>query len=233
MFLPRDHKDFPVVLFVHGGSWLRGDKNYLGVYSSMGACLARQGIGVIVTNYRLSPAVMHPEHIKDVARAFAWVHKNVNRYGGRADHLFVCGHSAGGHLVSLLATDESFLKAEGLTRKAIRGVIPMSGIYDVPDRMLPAVFGVDLEKRRQASPIRHVQPDLPPFLILYADRDLPACDKAPSEAFCKALRDKGNQAETVEVLDSNHFKIILSAAIPDEPVTRAILRFIQTQAARP
>src|SRR4051794_1357671 len=93
LFLPRGHRDYPVVLFVHGGAWLRGDKGaYWGVYGSVGRMLARHGIGVAVTNYRLSPAVMHPEHVRDVARAFAWLHHHVGRYGGRPDQLFVCGH---------------------------------------------------------------------------------------------------------------------------------------------
>src|SRR5437660_9187330 len=56
LFLPRGHRDYPVVLFVHGGAWLHGDKSFLGIYGAVGRSLARRGIGVAVTNYRLSPA---------------------------------------------------------------------------------------------------------------------------------------------------------------------------------
>src|SRR5437016_6619 len=77
LFLPKGQKVFPLVFFVHGGAWKRGDKGYLGVYTSLGNFFARRGIGAVVINYRLSPAVQHPEHIKDVARAFAWTHKNL------------------------------------------------------------------------------------------------------------------------------------------------------------
>src|SRR5947209_5431295 len=66
-----------------------------------------------------------------VARAFAWTQKHAAEYGGRPDQIFACGHSAGGHLVSLLATDESYLKAEGLSAKDIKGVISVSGVYQV------------------------------------------------------------------------------------------------------
>src|SRR5205809_2087088 len=114
LFLPKGQKDFPVLFFVHGGAWRHGDKNFLGAYSSLGKFYARRGIGTVVTNYRLSPKVIHPEHIKDVARAFAWTVKNISKYGGDPTSLFLCGHSAGGHLVSLLATDRSYLKAEGI-----------------------------------------------------------------------------------------------------------------------
>ena len=67
LFLPKGHKDFPVLFFVHGGSWRHGDKGFLGIYSNIGRCFAEQGIGTVVINYRLSPSVKHPEHIKDVA----------------------------------------------------------------------------------------------------------------------------------------------------------------------
>jgi acetyl esterase/lipase len=226
LFLPRGHKDYPVLFFVHGGAWLHGDKSFLGIYSGLGAFYARHGIGAVVINYRLSPAVTHPEHAKDVARAFAWTHHHIAHYGGRPDEVFVCGHSAGGHLIALLVTDERYLKSEGLDTHAIRGAIPLSGLFNVPDNFLPVVFGSDPDRHRQASPIRHVHPGLPPFLVLYADRDLPGCNRAGARAFCKALRGKGDKAETFEAADSNHYKILLSAGVAGNPVSQAILTFI-------
>jgi acetyl esterase/lipase len=229
LYLPRGHKGFPVLFFVHGGAWLHGDKNFFGVYSSLGSFFARQGVGVVVTNYRLSPGVQHPEHVKDVARAFAWAHRHIADYGGRPDQLFVCGHSAGAHLISLLVTDETYLRAEGLRVKDVKGAIPLSGVYVIPDKLLPAVFPPDPGARRQASPLYHVKRALPPFLILYADQDYPGCGKAPSEAFRKALTDKGNEAATLEVRESNHFHILMAAALRDSPVSKAILGFITAQ----
>jgi acetyl esterase/lipase len=171
LYLPRDKKQFPVVLFVHGGAWILGDKKFFGVHEAVGEMFARHGVGAVLTNYRLSPKVKHPEHIKDVARAFAWVHKNIKKFGGRPDQIFVCGHSAGGHLAALLATDESYLKAEGLTLKAIRGAMPISGVFAIPKGMFADAFGRDPKVRKEASPINQVRPNCPPFLILYADRD--------------------------------------------------------------
>jgi acetyl esterase/lipase len=230
LYLPKGQKDFPVLFFVHGGAWRHGDKNYLGVYRALGLFYARHGIGTVVTNYRLSPAVQHPEHVKDVARAFAWTHRNIGKYGGRADRVFVSGHSAGGHLVSLLATDEQYLKAEGLSRKDVRGVVSISGVYDIPEKILPQVFPADPEVRRQASPIRHAAAGLPPFLILYADNDLATCGRGPSEAFAAALKGKGNDVQTFEAKDGNHLSIIVSAAAPDDPVSRTILAFLDKHA---
>jgi hypothetical protein len=63
--------------------------------------------------------------------------------------------------------------------------------------------------------------------LLCADNDLPGCDRAPAETFCRALRDKGNQAELIEARDSTHIKILMSAALPDDPVARAVVQFIR------
>src|SRR6266851_5939819 len=123
---PKGLEDRPVVLFVHGGAWMIGDKCLFGLYRNFGRFLAKNGIVAVMINYRLSPDVKHPEHIKDVARAFAWTRRHVKDYGGDPDRIFLCGHSAGGHLVSLLATNEAYLQDESLKlqdadRKAIRG----------------------------------------------------------------------------------------------------------------
>jgi acetyl esterase/lipase len=236
LFLPKGEKDFPVVLFVHGGAWQRGDKTFLGVYQALGTFLARHGIATAVINYRLSPAVKHPEHIRDVARAFAWTYKNIASYGGRPDRLFVCGHSSGGHLVALLATDPEWLKAEGLKPDSIRGVIPISGVYDLselPDWLLTRTFGDAGDVLAGASPTRQARAGLPPFLILYADHDLPGCDRKPAEAFAKALRDKGTKVEAREVANSNHYTIFLSAVVLGDTVCETILNFITTNATTP
>src|SRR5438874_1699915 len=87
LYLPKDQKDFPVLFFVHGGAWRSGSKD---LYGPLGTVFAKNGIGVVVINYRLSPKVQHPAHIEDVARAFAWTHKNIGKHGGKADQLFVC-----------------------------------------------------------------------------------------------------------------------------------------------
>jgi acetyl esterase/lipase len=226
LYLPKDHKDFPVLFFVHGGAWSTGDRNYFGVYSALGRFYAKHGLGTVVISYRLSPQAVHPEHIKDVARAFAWTHKNIAKYGGRNDRIVACGHSAGGHLVALLGTDESYLKAEGLDTKALRGVMPISGVYRIPDGFLQKAFGTDAETRRLAGPIAHAKSNLPPFLILYADKDLPTCGKANSEAFAAALKAKDNTVATLEIKNSDHILIILSTYVEDSPVSKAMLDFV-------
>jgi acetyl esterase/lipase len=128
---------FPVVVFVHGGTWMAGDKNFFGMYRGVGRCLARNGVVAVMINYRLSPGVKHPEHARDVARAFAWTVRHVDRYGGDPRRIVLAGHSAGAHLCALVATDESFLKDPALKltdrdRAGLRGVVGVSGVYRIP-----------------------------------------------------------------------------------------------------
>jgi acetyl esterase/lipase len=116
---------------------MAGDKNFFGMYRGVGRCLAKNGFVAVLINYRLSPAVRHPEHARDVARAFAWTCRNIDRYGGDPRRIVLAGHSAGAHLIALVATDESFLKDPALKlsdrdRAGLRGVVGVSGVYRIP-----------------------------------------------------------------------------------------------------
>jgi acetyl esterase/lipase len=270
LFLPRGLKDYPVVLLVHGGFWMTGDNRCCGLYPSVASFLARHGLGIALPNYRLSPGVKHPEHIKDVARAFAWVHAHIAEYGGCPDKMVVAGHSAGGHLVTLLATDETWLKAEGLRPTDIKGVIATSGVYHIPEakqnyalggstpqayrlnQTLPIrrpsssvppqtvnrpgipvqldvfgpIFGSDPEVRANASPFHHIHPGLPPFLICYADHDLPSLP-GMAEEFHQALRAQGCECQLLKVENRNHNSIMFRAIEENDPVGRAMLEFIR------
>jgi acetyl esterase/lipase len=245
VFVPVGKKDYPVVVLVHGGAWMIGDKSCCGLYSAVGRFLASQGVGAVLPNYRLSPWVKHPEHVRDVARAFAWTHRHIAEYGGDPDKLFIAGHSAGGHLAALLATDEQYLKAEGMSRKDVRGVIAVSGVYRVPDKVvidfatdglsvgqLPVkvnpfdlVFARDSAGRRDASPVCHVCADVPPCLLVNADHDLPLLPEM-AEEFAAALKEKNCQVEAVTVKGRNHNNILFNATRADDPVAKAVLDFI-------
>jgi acetyl esterase/lipase len=229
LYLPRGHRDFPVLFFVHGGSWRTGDKNFLGIFGHIGKNLARRGIGLVSINYRLTPRVKHPEHVKDVARAFAWTWRNIIKYGGRQDELFVAGHSAGGHLIALLTTDPQWLKAEGVPPHCICGAVSISGaLKPLNYPIFTEVFGSEPDQLHQASPIAHVRPGLPPFLLLYAEQDLPGCDGAAAEAFCKALHARHCEA-CMCCLPRNHVSILWNAIYESDPVHRTMHSFIVAQ----
>lgn len=234
LYLPRGGKNYPVLLFIHGGAWTTGDKRYiLDVYGRLGRNFAQHGVGTVVTNYRLSPKVQHPCHVEDVARAFAWTCRNISKYGGDPERIFVCGHSAGGHLAALLATDPTYLEKEKCSLRQIRGVIPMSGVFNLPPgRLFESVFTADAEKRAKAMPLNHVKGDHPPFLIIYAERDYPTCDRTSKE-FCNALKRCQCQAELVEIKDRDHLTIIAAATNAEDPAAKAILRFIEDHSGKP
>lgn len=232
IYLPKGRRDFPVLIFVHGGGWVKGSKNHFGVYSVLAQTFNRYGIAFVCPNYRLSPKVQHPEHIRDVARAVAWTHKNIGKYGGRADEIFIAGHSAGGHLCALLASDSSYLKDLGLPANAIRGCMPMSGLFTIPeDRIFEIAFGKDPAMRVNASPIKHIGPAAPPFLVMLADNDFPACDRPQADAFCKQCRKCGVAADLLVVPKRNHLSILVNALSDADPVTRSMLSFITAQVA--
>lgn len=85
-----DHK-FPVIIFVHGGSWRRGDRShrYFDVYGNNAKYFAQAGFIVVVPSYRLSPAVKHPCHCEDVSLALKFVHQNIESYGGDRNLVFL------------------------------------------------------------------------------------------------------------------------------------------------
>ena len=101
----------------------------------------------------------------------------------------------------------------------------ITDVYEIPDRLLPMVFGTDPETRKKAGPIEHVRADEPPFLILYAESDLQSIDKM-SVAFYQCLKDKNCRAQLLEVKKRNHMTILMNAVVENDPAAVAILDFI-------
>lgn len=216
LYLPQGVRNFPVLLFVHGGGWMSGDKCYvLGTYGNVGRSFARRGIGVAVANYRLSPRFKHPTHVRDVAAAWAWLVLNIERYGGSTDAMFIGGQSAGAHLASFLVTDPSYLASFCVSPRTIRGVIAISGVFDLYASLtgLPAgghrqllvpTFGDNRSTWGMASPLRRLRSGLPPFLVMTGERN-PLGLRDQSARFALALREHGVPAEFVIVSALGHF----------------------------
>jgi acetyl esterase/lipase len=227
VYVPKGKKDFAVLLFAHGGGWKNGKKEE---FEFLGRTLAGHGIGVVTVNYRLYPKVKFPSNVEDVARAFAWTRGNIKKYGGRADRLFVGGHSAGGHLVSLLATDESYLKAHKLGLGDVGGVVSISGLYDIRRGRFP-LFEDSEEGAKKASPLRQVKGKHPPFLLVYADKDFPGFGEM-SEEFAKGLRGAKCEVTCQVVKDRTHGSVAAKIAEDGDPVRQAIVRFVAKHAQK-
>ncbi|HEX4610108.1 MAG TPA: alpha/beta hydrolase [Urbifossiella sp.] len=223
LYVPSGEKNFPVLFFVHGGTWRSGNK---GMYVALGEAFAKLGIGTVVINYRLSPAVKHPAHVEDVAKAFAWTRENVGKYGGDKEKITLFGHSAGGHLVSLLATDPAYLKAENLTPAAVRGVVSVSGVYSIAPELplFHPIFGTDEKVCRLASPLSHVTGKQPPFLLAYGDKDFDHLDRMALD-MAAALKKYDSPHTVMKCEGRNHYSIIMLSIQPDDTLHKAIRDF--------
>jgi acetyl esterase/lipase len=218
LYLPTDKKNFPVLVFIHGGSWRSGDRSN---YPALGNRFAKLGIGVAIPSYRLMPKNPHPAQIEDTAAAFAWVYKNIAQRGGDASRIYIAGHSAGGHLVSLLALDETYLKKYDIPLTAIRGVASISGVYDVSKLAGFAAGGED-----NPSPIKHVHSKAPPFLVSYCQWDYLALPLQARE-FSAALKKSFDSVELLYDPGQSHISEIIHVIQDDDPIAQAILKLIQ------
>jgi acetyl esterase/lipase len=229
LYLPEGKTSFPVLVSLHGGALLEGDKNG---QAFVGEAFASAGIGTAVVNYHLSPQVSHPRHVQDAAASVAWVKKHIRDYGGDPDQVFVTGHSAGAYLAALLAVDARYLQAEGLSPRDVRGFALVSGFFWVervaPDRP-KSVWGNDEAAWIDASPAHKVGPAVPPTLLLYADGDDP-WRRQQNVEMAGALRAAGNsQVAIAEIAGRDHGSIWAGLATPGDDVAERIRRFIEMQ----
>ena len=175
LFAPANARKCPIVVWIHGGGWQRGDK---GGVKEKPAAFVKHGCVFIPINYRFIPQVTIREMAGDVARAIKWAHDNAPQFGGDPESIFVMGHSAGAQLAALVCIDERYLKGQGLELKNIKGCVPVDG-----DTYFPALQIDTAEPRRadsyrikfpegthrDLSSVVHIAKDkgIPPFLILH------------------------------------------------------------------
>jgi acetyl esterase/lipase len=172
-----------------------------------------------------------------VARAIAWVHSNVADHGGDPDRLLAMGHSAGAHLVALVAADERPLKAAGKDLAILKGVIPLdTQAYDVSSVMKQnqgallyrQVFGDDPAGWKDASPLAHVAAGkgIPPFLIFHTTG---TAERGPqAQALAKALEEAGISARVVPVPKESHGQLNQTLGQPGDPETEEVMKFIES-----
>lgn len=232
LYIPQGVKDFPVVVWVHGGGWRAGSKEQGGSFIES---FAANGIGVASVGYRLAPNVQHPQQIQDVALAFAWVHGHIGEYGGDAKRLFVGGISAGGHLSALLALDGKYLKPHGLDpAKNIAGALPVSGVYQLDGRtpflsgLVEDAFGKDEKVQREASPVNQVHAGAPPFYILYAERD-PGVLRDQGKDLSVKLKTVDDDVRCDEVPGVGHLTILKGLKDPENEYTQRLVEFVKSR----
>ncbi|MGH7767101.1 MAG: alpha/beta hydrolase [Candidatus Binatia bacterium] len=230
---------WPVLIFVHGGSWRRGDKTlkYGGAdpYGNIGRFYAARGIGVAVANYRLQPKVTWREQVQDIARMLAWVYDHAEGYGGDKGVIFVSGHSSGAQLATRTALDRHLLQELGLPPRVPCGIISISGApFDLTDEKINlSLFekhfraGDDGDRwKHEASSVNLVTPSTPPFLLLHGRWDREGL-KRQNQIMHRALTRAGVSSRLMVTPWEEHFLTVAALSRPDTPVSTAVMDFIR------
>jgi len=232
----------PVMVMIHGGGWRGGDKQNPAIVGTKMNHFVGHGYVYASINYRLSPqtpgeaGVEHPTHVQDCAKALAWIHDHVAEYGGDPGQIHLMGHSAGGHLAALLATNERFLKAEGKALSILRSnvlldpaAIDIPGYIELVDgRGMTALyhnaFTKDPDKLIDASPMDHVGENkgIPPTILFYGGERMNLDRFGP--AFTDALTQAAVPSRSIDTVDLDHGQINAHIGMVGDPMTELIMR---------
>ncbi len=193
MVIPNSIEEVPLLVWIGGGAWSKVDRH---MEMDLAQKLAQQGIIVATLGHRLSaatwedstlvPTIKHPKHVTDVARAVKFLLDHASEYGFSPDKVFVGGFSSGAHLAALLAMDTTYLVQQGLSKTVIKGLLPVSGTFDIPhyhqiladgmgkdvaNRHIESVFGLSKQEMISASPTNYLEGfDIP--MLLISDRNM-------------------------------------------------------------
>lgn len=178
MYFPDSGGPWPVLAYVHGGSWMHGDKSEAIMFADQ---MTSQGYLLVSINYRLYPEGKFPNMIEDVKCAIRFLRAHAGAYNLDPNHIAAMGPSAGGHLVSLLGTSDGSAGwdvGEYLDQSSrVQAVIAMAPVTDLtrnfPNADIEAMRGIGFGEDNivLASPITHVTVDDPPFLLIHGDQD--------------------------------------------------------------
>ena len=144
---PAAQPGAPILVFIHGGYWRRLDKSD---QSFIAPAFNAQGATVVVPNYALCPKVSVEHIVLQLAAAVAWVWRHAAEFGGNPGRIALAGHSAGGHLATMLLTCRWRELADDLPTQPLAGALSISGLYDLePLRQTPSLQA-DLQLTPQA-----------------------------------------------------------------------------------
>lgn len=218
-----------IVVFIHGGGFVAGDKNGDGVYyRNIGRWLARQGFAAVLPNYRLAPTHGWPAGAVDVQAVLKWVRRNPQVFGDTsALPLVLWGQSAGASHVATWLFDDA---ARGEAAVHVDGVILMSGFYAAEAPLPPgprAYFGEDPALYGQRSPLTHARQVSVPLLLALAQLD-PGWIAHHTYALARALTlAQGHSPELCFFRGHNHVSTVQSLGSPQQDVAREVLAFLE------
>lgn len=229
VYLPRGARKAPVLVMVHGGAWMYGDKEASPVVTNKVAHWVPKGYIVVSVDYRLSP----PEPLRqagEVAKALAFAQSKAGTWGGDPTRFLLMGHSAGAHLVSLLAADPALARAEG-AQPWLGSVILDSAAFDVEQIMkgrhapfYDQVFRRDPDYWRRTSPSHRLRGAPRPMLVVCSSQRRDAC--AQARDFAGRVTALGGSARVLPVAKT-HREVNQDLGLPG-PYTDEVVGFIRS-----
>ncbi|MEY2705152.1 MAG: hypothetical protein RL407_1214 [Bacteroidota bacterium] len=234
VFAPKKASHAPVLIFIHGGSWHSGRKE---IYDFMGNRLAAKGVVSVIIDYPLAPAYQVPAMEQASALAIKWVKENIARYGGDPTHMYVSGHSAGGHLAALVAVKDEPWKELGISNP-LKGAIlnDPAGLdwywflterkekYNAEDNY--DAFTSDPAVWKAYSPIYFLDEKEIPLLILEGERTYPGI-KLTVERFRNSAAEKGINLEYSLYPKAKHIPMVTQFYFPWSKGYKDVLEFME------
>jgi len=226
----------PVLIYVHGGGFVAGDKHAAGTpfYDNVMLWAVHHGLVGVNMNHRMAPQHPWPAGTEDIGLAVRWVQAHIAEQGGDPQRVYLLGHSSGGVLAASYVAQPQF---QGPTGIGLAGVILLSAsILDPttaePSAALKAYFGDDPRRYAERSPFPGLVNTRLPILIAVTALEPPAFERQAlqlQEARCRLDRCPA----FVRLIGHNHFSSVFSFNTPDESVGDAILAFIRGTGAAP
>jgi acetyl esterase/lipase len=207
VYIPPRARVAPIIMMVHGGAWVLGDKSYLPVVKAKVAYWLPKGYILVSVNYRMSHSPDVMGEADDVARALAYVQAHATGWGGDPKHLVLMGHSAGAHLIALLAAAPAIGAAYGvkpwlgtivLDSASLNVVQTMEGQHF---RLYDRAFGSNRTSWAEVSPFQRLSRKPAPMLLVCSTRRNDSCPQA--QEFAAKVRRLGGRA-TVLPVDMKH-----------------------------
>lgn len=206
----------PIILMVHGGAWMLGDKaNYPVVQNKINRWL-KKGIIFVSVNYRMSFSPNPLQQVDDIDSALNYIVTNGKKYGGDPNKIILMGHSAGAHLISLLTSNESYLK-KNPHFKWLGSISLDSAAFDLVEimktehhRFYDRVFGSDTNFWKSNSPLHQIDKKIVPMLIVCSKQRSDSCNQA--EVFMKKAISLGSSITLLPV-DLTHSEINLNIGL--------------------
>lgn len=235
VFAPRQRDGAaPVLVFVHGGGFVRGDKRTPGTpfYDNVGHWAASRGwVGVTMT-YRLAPQHTWPSGAEDVRLAVDWIVEHIAGYGGDPGRVFVMGQSAGAvHVASYVA----FESIHGPGGPAVAGALLISGLYDIgstdANEYQRAYFGSDRSLYAQCSSLGGLMRTRVPLLFSVSELDPDDFQRQAALVVESSAKTLGRYPRMLYLADHNHLSSVLQLALPDDTLGPEIERFVAAVSA--